>query len=233
LKPDEILREIPGTIRRLRRLERAVTRQDFETLALEASPDVARVHCLPRRNLEFDLASEREDHVSMIVLPIPEAEARVADVLSDVRAHLTPRLLLTTRLHVVKPFFVEVTINTVVALKSDQIADTEQDLNDVRARIRSKIEQFFSPHFDPAQNTGGWMWGRNVFTSEVFALLDRLPFIDYAQAVELSADFPKRELLNKSGIEVKPHELVKIAQVNVKFLKAQAAQGGQETNDSQ
>jgi hypothetical protein len=224
--PEEVLQEIPKTIRRLRSLERAVTLQDFETLALEASPDVARVHCLPRRNLELDLGSERDGHVSVIVLPRPEAEARVAGVVSDVRAYLTPRMLLATRLNVVKAFFVELTIDATVVLKSDQRAETSQDLENVRARIREKLDQFFSPHFDPAQNTPGWPWGRNVFTSEVFALLDQLPFIDYVTAVELSANFSERELPKRAGIEVKPHELVKVAQVNVDIP---LADGSQET----
>jgi hypothetical protein len=220
LTPEEILQEIPTTIRSLRRLERAVTRQDFETLALEASPYVARVHCLPRRDLELDLASEREGHVSVIVLALPEAEARIADVISDVRAYLTPRLLVTTRLHVVKPFFVELTITTAIVLKSDQRAETAEDVENVENQVRAEIDQFFSPYPDPAQNTTGRPWGHNVFTSEVFALLDQLPFIDYVTAVELSANFPERELPNKAGIEVKPYELVKVAQVNVQIQRA-------------
>jgi hypothetical protein len=221
-----VARQLPLTIRRLRKLERAVTRQDFETLALEASPDVARAHCLPRRNLELDLTAEREGHVSVIVLPRPQAEGRIADVVSDVRAYLTPRVLVATRLHVVKAFFVELTIDAAVVLKSDQRAETSQDLENVQARIREKIDQFFSPQFDQAQNTPGRPWGRNVFTSEVFALLDRLPFIDYVTAVELSADFPERELPDGVGIEVQPHELVKVAQVNVEIPRAG---GSQET----
>ena len=42
LTPEEITEQIPQTVRNLRRLERAVTSRDFETLALEASSDVAR-----------------------------------------------------------------------------------------------------------------------------------------------------------------------------------------------
>jgi hypothetical protein len=37
--------------------------------------------------------------------------------MADVTNHITPRLLVTTRLHVVKPFFVEVAIKTSVALE--------------------------------------------------------------------------------------------------------------------
>ncbi|HKQ79344.1 MAG TPA: hypothetical protein VJ810_36960 [Blastocatellia bacterium] len=215
LTPEEISQEIPTTIRNLRKLERAVTRQDFEALALEASTDAARAACLPRYNLESSLTGGREGHVSVIVAPIPEAEVHVSDVISAVRDYLTPRLLVATRLHVVKPFYVELTVKTTIVLKPDQKTETAEDIENVENQVRAEIDQFFSPYPDPARNTPGWPWGRGAFTSEVYAMLNQLPFIDYVTAVELSANFPDRELPNKAGVEVKPYELVKVAQVNV------------------
>jgi hypothetical protein len=205
-----VARQLPPTIQRLRRLERAITRQDFETLALQASPDVARVRCLSRKNLELDLGEEREGHVSVIVLPVANPEGGIQNVLAKVREYLQPRLLITTRLHVVKPFFAELAVSAEVVLQTDQRAETVQD------RIRGELEKFFDPYPDPTSNKPGWPFGRNIFTSEVIALLDRLPFIDYVVSVELRSNLPQRELPNEVGILVEPYELVKIGQVTVK-----------------
>lgn len=212
-----VARQLPLTIQKLRKLERAVAREDFETLALEASPAASRARCLPRRNLEIDLEGAREGHVSVIVLPTRKAEAdgKVADVISAVNKRLSPRLLLTARLHVVKAIFVGLTIEASVALLSDQKKESSQDRENIHARIRQEIEGFFDPHPDPARNTPGWPFGRNVFTSEVYALLDQLPFVDYVTDVKLKANRPNRELPNNAGIEVKPYELVKVENVTV------------------
>ena len=64
-----IARQVPKTVLKLRRLERAVSCGDFETLALEADARVARAHCLPRRKLDGDPERERAGHVSVIMLP--------------------------------------------------------------------------------------------------------------------------------------------------------------------
>ncbi|HKQ74174.1 MAG TPA: baseplate J/gp47 family protein [Blastocatellia bacterium] len=216
LTPEEIMLEVPKTIRSMRKLERAVSTNDFETLALEADPRVARASCLPRKNLEMDLQEEREGHISLIALPARNAKPEeTADIIAAINKYLTPRLLVTTRLHVVKPFFVEVAINTSLALKADQKEQEAQN------KIRDEIAKFFDPQPDAARDYQGWPFGRNVFTSEIFALLGQLPFVDFVKSVELSANFPGRELPGKAGIEVKPYELVMAGQVEVQIVSGQ------------
>jgi hypothetical protein len=215
LTPEEIMEQIPQTVRNLRRLERAVTSRDFETLALEASPDVARARCLPRRNLEDDKEIEVEGHVSVIVAPTEEAETENRNVVLLVLQHLKPKLLITTQLHVVEPIFVDLTIETTVVLKPDRKAEKDVDKDRLRTDVYRELERFFNPRPDPARNTQGWPFGRNVFVSEIYALLDKLPFIDYVPTVVLRADRPGRELLDGSGVEIKAYELVRVRPENV------------------
>ncbi len=214
LTPDEIRQQVPRSIRKLRKLERAVSRQDFESLALEASPKVARARCLPLRNLEIDLEGVREGHVSLIVLPVKEAEADIATVVSDVVKHLTPRLLLTTRLHVVKPLFLGVTVEADIKLLPDQKSAGIQE------KALQEIERFFDPRPDALLNTPGWPFGRNVYVSEIYALLDQLPFVDFVKegSVRLTANKPPRNLPNNTGLEVKPYELVKVEGVTMNIV---------------
>jgi hypothetical protein len=71
--------EIRTTVLALRRQDRAVTAADYEALALEASPEVARAKCVPRRYLgagtEAARLAPRPGNVSVIILPRATAPA--------------------------------------------------------------------------------------------------------------------------------------------------------------
>ena len=202
-----IAQRVPKTVLRLRRLERAVSCSDFETLALEADPDrVARARCLPRVNIDVDPEQEKPGHVSMIILPQSPSEADLSGLISAVKSYLTPKLLLTTQLHVVGPQFLTVAIKATVVPVSDELETALQQ------RAVETVKNFFDPR------TGGedgraWPFGRNVFVSEVYSLLDQLAGVDYVTAVSLSPAAPGRlippvgELI---GVDVKPYELVNV-----------------------
>ena len=62
--------DISKTIKSLRQTTRAVTLGDYESLAPAASTDIARVHCVPRRDLSTGTANQDcPGHVSVIVVP--------------------------------------------------------------------------------------------------------------------------------------------------------------------
>jgi hypothetical protein len=64
--------EMRHAIQALRQSDRAVTCQDFVHLAHQASPLVARAHCIPRRNLLSENPLNPEDrpgHISMVIVP--------------------------------------------------------------------------------------------------------------------------------------------------------------------
>src|SRR5262245_59796063 len=97
-----IAQQLPKTVLKLRRLERAVSCSDFETRALEADPRVERARCLPRRNMPEDYEQEQPGHVSVVILPraeyldpsLPEPELP-SGLIVNVEEYLTPKLLLT------------------------------------------------------------------------------------------------------------------------------------------
>src|SRR5438093_869755 len=101
-----IAQQLPKTVLKLRRLERAVSASDFETLALEADTQLKRVQrarCPPRRNMDVDPEQEKPGHVSVIILPRSETEPDLPGLIATAKNSLTPKLLLTTQLHVVGP----------------------------------------------------------------------------------------------------------------------------------
>ncbi len=222
LTPAEIAEQIPATINRMRKLERAISGQDFETLAREADDRVARSLCLPRRNMEADLERDRAGHVSVIVLPKPEAEAELDDIIKVVTDDLAgvagdpskpAKTLLTTRLHVVGPRYLTVKIKVKVMPRDDVEAVT------AKKQVVAAVKAFLDPHRG-GEHKKGWPFGRNVFVSEILSLLDQLPGIDFVyhdedeDKVKMETDATDRRIPRTSGdligLEVKPYELVKV-----------------------
>ena len=211
LTPVEIVQAVPETILRLRKLERAVSRDDFELLALEADVRVARARCLPRLNIDVDMERERAGHVSLIILPHPEAEPDLANLIAAVESYLEPRLLLTTRLHVAGPPFLNVVVKPSVVPLPDQLTLK------VKESVVNAVKKLFDP-WTGGEDGAGWPFGRNVFISEIYSLIDQLPEIDFVTGIQLTptatnTPFPIDRRINNAageliGIEVKAYELV-------------------------
>ena len=208
----ELRQAVMGT----RDRHRAVTCADFEALAQAADPQVARAHCIPQRNLVTENRQQRDQiqagHISVIIVPAqgtanPQPNSTLIQAVQD---YLAPRRLLTTRIHVVGPRYVSVGIRLTLVLKRDAIEPTAQ------AAAIQALEQFLSPLVPGGPDQAGWPFGRNVYVSEIYALLDDLDSIDYVQQTdgqdELTVDDPSRLIQHPTaqliGINLEPDELV-------------------------
>jgi len=172
---------------------------------LEADARVARVKCLPRLDFERNPDREKAGHVTVTILPKANPEPDLPGLITAVKNYLTPRLLLTTRLHVIGPQFLTVGITTtVVPLPDAEEAPLKQAVVDA-------VKKFLNP-LSGGDDADGWPFGRNVFISEIFSLIDQLPGVDYVTAVTLTSPTPGRRINNAAaelvGIEVRPYELV-------------------------
>ena len=208
LSPEDLAEDVRQTVLALRKRERAVTCVDFVKLALEADQRVARAQCVPRRSLTMDLEAERAGHVTLIVVPRAENEAEISDIITAVDDALDPRRLLTTLLHVVEPFYLAVGVQTTIVPKPDERLPEETGA-DLQSRVVQAVQKFLQPLPDSGS---GWPFGRNVFVSELYDLLDKLEGVDYVDTVNLSTADTGRIIRNDAdelvGIDVKPHELV-------------------------
>ena len=195
--------DIRTTVLALRRRERAVSSEDFEALALEADAGVARVRCLPRRNVLMDFETEQPGHISLIV--VPWQEGTLTEIIDAVKTYLEPRRLLTTFLHLVGPQYVPVDIQATVA----PLADVKE--TDLKPQVIAALSDFLDP-LHGGEDGDGWPFGHNVFVSELYQLLDQLSGVDYVTGVTVSSDDPARLIYNERleliGLTVKPHELV-------------------------
>ncbi|HLG16343.1 MAG TPA: baseplate J/gp47 family protein [Blastocatellia bacterium] len=208
----------------LRKPDRAVTAEDYERLVLEGFPDrVSRVRSVGDRNLESEDPDSRgvyrPGHVSLMLVPaVGPGVARPApddQLIQDVLTYLEPRRLLATRLHAVAPRYLEVGVRVTLFLKRDWRSD------DVGPKAIRELRRFFDP-VEGWKDGGGWPFGRNVYVSEIYELLDRLEGVDYVQrSTDPDTDEPLEEVIAADskrlirtssgalvGVELLPDELV-------------------------
>jgi hypothetical protein len=91
------------------------------------------------------------------------------DLIAKVSEYLEPRRLLTSRVHVVRPRLVTVGVHVTLALKPDAVPDT------VKRDALSKLGQFL--------NQQTWPFGRDVYVSEIYRLLDRIDGVDFVTRI--------------------------------------------------
>lgn len=203
--------DIRATVLDLRRRHRAVTAEDYEVLARESAPGVARARCVPKRNLdatnEADRRVPREGYVSVVVVPdpllsdavdsgsLPGAPLPSSRLLADVRAGLAPRRLVTVRQSVVPPVYVPVQAAVLVATRPDVAVVPLRD------RVKAAIEGWLDALTGGPEGEG-WPFGRDVYTSEIYRLLEKVPGVDYVPDVTLSSTVPSGAPRAVAGVEL-------------------------------
>jgi Baseplate J-like protein len=205
--------KIRKTIEAIRTTDRAITCQDFERLAMNAHPHIARAHCIPKINLLSDNSTERPGYLSVIIVPTKDVfkdmsdlekqvkKRQLIDVVSD---YLDERRLITTRIIVVEPIELKIKVETKLVLKSDAI-----DII-VKKEASIKLKDFFDP-LKGGQTGTGWEFGRSIYISEIYELLDKLSGVDYVESVVIvkQVDGNTNGIRSTSmEIALKPNQLV-------------------------
>lgn len=173
--------------RMLRTSFRAVTCEDYEYLAREASQSVARVCCRQPRPGQGNGATP-PGTVRVLIVPavsrparrIAREELRLPETLvEDVEAYLNDRRLLTTSLKVEAPPITQVKVEAHVRARPK--ANPER----VRADVAEKLNCFLNPIVG-GHDGEGWPFGRDLFISEIFAVIQGVPGVEYIEAARMS-----------------------------------------------
>jgi predicted phage baseplate assembly protein len=169
--------------REMRHLGRAVTREDFEDLALRASREVARARCLPQCDLRNDPTASwrRPGLVSVIVVP-RSADAKPvpsADLLERVKTYLDARRLATAELVVVGPDYVHVGVDVSV------VVNRPQDANQVEQALAMALDRYLHPIRGGPANSG-WDFGRVPQRSDLYALIEKIPGVSYIGSLNIT-----------------------------------------------
>lgn len=185
----EIDAALRNTVLALREPQRAVTPEDFEFLARQAMAGrprqarVVRAHCELDRNLDTGEAlrdDHRPGHISVIIVPDDRKGAVDLEALiNQVDVYLQPKCLLTTRLHVVGPQYLWVSLGAIIHVHSHVRAD------EVRKSATQALEEYFSPLPGNGPQGRGWPFGRYLYLSEVFDVLERVPGIESVEHVHV------------------------------------------------
>ena len=213
------IEQLQRHIAALRRPSRAVSADDYEALALAAVHDwgasyaLSRVQCFPRRDLEARTAADRRrdrpNHVSVLFVPRDRrAPDRVLhEMAAIIAAALDPRRLLTTRVHVVPPRFIDVTVRVRVSrVVAQSVAATS-------TAIRDALDGLL------AADDGGWLPGRSLYVADLYRRLWRLPGVARLDAIHVDATsavaLVRSEEGDVVGVRVEPDELLRLEPVDV------------------
>jgi predicted phage baseplate assembly protein len=189
----------------LRSRQRAVTAEDYEYLAREAAPEVARVRCVP---------AGPENAGLVRVLLVPALGADVGRVPFDaltphdatlrrVAKALDERRVLGARIVIEPPAYQGITV--IATLR----ARPGFDPGSVRDDALAALYRLYSP-VAGGPDGDGWPFGRPAQYGEVFAVLQRLPGVDLVDTVKLYPADPVTGVRGEASqrIEVAPNALV-------------------------
>jgi hypothetical protein len=162
--------------RSLRHQSRAVTVEDYEDLALLASPEVVRARCIPLKHLllDPDAAHMRPGVVSILIVarsdvkkPLPSQE-----LLARVRANLEQHQSATVELVVVSPEFVELDVSVEIGIA------TLDGMSELEAAVRTRLTEFMHP-LHGGFDRKGWDFGRQPHRSDLMSLVSSMPGVHH------------------------------------------------------
>jgi hypothetical protein len=179
--------------RMIRHGGRAVAFQDFEDLARNASPEVARSKSVPLRRLSVDPLGNSQVPGVLSVIVVPQSsEAKPlpsSGLMTEVADYLRSLATPTLELVVVGPLYVRVDVTIEVSLTSLEGA------TDVEQAVLTALRSFLHPLTGGRDGTG-WDFGREPHTSDLHALVSDVPGVDHIRTLGIEqVEEPKDALL--------------------------------------
>jgi hypothetical protein len=182
----------------LKTVYRAVTSKDYENLAMKTSGlKVSRAKAIP--GYHPDQKSEFPGIVTVIVVPESQYDEPEpsAGFLKTVYRYLDKHRLLTTEVFVMPPEYVGVSVTATVHIKP------KSDPDRVKGNVEKELKNFLHP-INGGVDRKGWLFGRPVYRSEVYEIIDGVEGVDYVIGLTL-----KREGTDQScDIPIPPNSLV-------------------------
>lgn len=182
--------------REMRAQQRAVTAEDYENLSRGATRALARVKCNAPRNSSGSLSPGTVEILAvpaaydalrahdLSALHLPEALAK------ELETHLDRYRLLTTTLRIREPNYVGIKVRAEIVVGEYASPDL------VRTRVVETLNRFLCPlALDPPDGTEhplfgpkweGWPFGRDLYLSEIYTLIQQVPGVKHVLEVTLS-----------------------------------------------
>ncbi len=184
---------------------RAVTIEDYQWLAQRASSNIARTHCIAN--------SPNEGEVTLVIVP-RESSTQAEEgskiipstqLLNLVRDYLEPRRLLTTRLHIMRPDYLEVSFEI-----SYQIQATGADLERVKRDLERNIRRYLHP-LRGGSDGNGWPFGKALMKTDLYRIVEDTDGVEYVDRLEI---YDEQRKLFMDKITAKQDQLFFVVDVN-------------------
>jgi hypothetical protein len=198
--------------RMFKNLNRAVTAEDYEWLAKEASSSVARAKCQSRTG--------KYGEIILIVLPNPDSDDfditqdlyPTSELLRRVRDYLSARKLVGTKLKVEAPVYRSITINIKLVYRKDI-----SELQIVNEQVELCLRRFLHPITGGSLGEG-WEFGMPLTKNDIFTVLegiDAVHFIEEIGIVDNAAGMTVEKLV------IDEDSLISVFKVNIQERKNQ------------
>ena len=169
----------------LRTRGRAVTAEDYEYLAREASQTVARARCIQARS-EGNTDAPPPGTVEVLIVPQAAVGGRITpqtlqpppELIEEVKKYLDERRLLATNLVVDSPVYVGVAVEATVVIHRHASAE----------RVQQQIVERLAKYVDPLAGGAdgrGWPFGRDLYLSEVLTIMQSVSGVEFVQDATL------------------------------------------------
>jgi predicted phage baseplate assembly protein len=169
---------------------RAVHDNDFETLAKQTPGlRLQRVKVLPLYHPDYP-SIKMPGSVTVVVVPyvLPNADDTTLPIpsqgfLQTVASFLEPRCLVATRLQVIAPEFIGVKVEATLEIAPKKNTAVMADV------IKKALRKFLNPNIDTDElDSQGWPFGRGVYKSEIYQVLQGIEGVICVKHLSLSAD---------------------------------------------
>jgi len=198
---------------RISHRNRAVTVDDFEWLAMEASRKLAKVRCLPNTNNKME---KETGWVTVIIVPDSpddepspslELKRKVKQYLEE---HCVNTISSANHVHVTGPWYLKISVSMDVFIPSIDAA------GEVERKVNKKLRAFFHPLTGGPEGKG-WDFGRDVSVSDLYAIIEKIQGVDHIENLK----FAYNETEDGDIVNVKSEFLVAngIHDVNLQLVK--------------
>ncbi|MFD2114159.1 baseplate J/gp47 family protein [Paenibacillus yanchengensis] len=191
--------------KRLAHRNRAVTIEDFEWLAYEAHPNIAKVKCLPNRNILLE-----KEVGSVVIVVLPKSGGGAGAHFQEIKRSIELRLkeqaaaALVGNIQVLAPAVLEIAVQAIVWVRSmDDVVPAE-------AELLHKLEQFLDP-LTGGTDGQGFDIGQRIHSSMFFALMKSCSYVVHIPQLALDAyklESGERQEWHLDGAKSLPHSIV-------------------------
>ena len=170
---------------------RAITQADFEQLIQqEFQNKIARTVVLVGDTI-----------IKIIIVPkVPDTEPApipTTELRQELYEFLRNRCLITTRIQVLPPQYTPVRI----ALQFVHDFSSRISRQTVVESVKKAIEKFLMP-LTGGIDGQGWEFGRSLFRSEIYQLIEAIPGVDHVHQLQLAGDAVERKISPESLVRL-------------------------------